>query len=67
VATEVGDTDGSGANLAAFVGWAGKYQVSYLAWTWNTADFGKQALIASFDGTPTAYGAVYRALLGTGR
>jgi endoglucanase len=41
--------------------WADEHGVSYLAWSWMTSDCADEpALISSYDGTPTAYGAGIR-------
>ena len=43
-------------------GWADAHHVGYLAWTWDTWDCSSgPALITSYDGTPTAFGAAVRA------
>jgi endoglucanase len=53
--------------LNALMGWLDAHQMSYLAWTWNIwgpecSSFG---LIADYSGTPTQYGQIYKAHLGT--
>jgi hypothetical protein len=41
--------------------WADAHDVSYLAWSWTTADCaGEPALITDYDGSPTSYGAGLR-------
>ncbi len=59
----VGETgDYTGALLATLPTWADRYGIGYLAFTWNAAAVPGPGyhLIAAFDGTPTASGAVYR-------
>ncbi|MFI9318315.1 cellulase family glycosylhydrolase [Kitasatospora aureofaciens] len=64
VAGELGENDCAHGYLDALLPWLDQHGVSYLAWTWNTWDCGNgPALISSYDGTPTAFGAGYRAHL----
>lgn len=63
VVGEFGDTDCSGLFLKTFADWADPHGIGYLAFTWNVPPSdvcGGYHLIASFDGTPTPPGAVYR-------
>lgn len=65
VTAEVGENDCAGGFIDRYLPWADEHGVSYLAWTWNTwICGGGPALITSYTGTPTAYGAAYRAHLG---
>ena len=59
VAGEVGEDDCRGSFLDAFLPFAQRVAISFLAWTWEAS--GRcTALITSYGGTPTAYGFVYR-------
>jgi hypothetical protein len=62
VATEVGESDCAGGFLNTLLPWADSHHVGYLAWAWNAAGCGGgPSLISDYSGTPTAYGAAYRA------
>jgi endoglucanase len=70
VAGEIGEDDCGPAFINAFMTWADAHHVSYLGWAWDTASCGGgPSLIASYGGTPTAFGAGLRnhlaALAGT--
>ncbi len=59
--TEVGEDDCAAGFLDQVLTWADEHRIGYLAWSWNTASCGAgPALISSYDGTPTAFGAGYR-------
>ena len=62
VAGEVGEHDCGHAFLDSFIGFADAHGISYLAWVWDTWGCGGNgiALISSYDGTPTKYGAGLR-------
>jgi endoglucanase len=62
---EFGDLSCAGSYLGELPAWADPLGISYLAFTWNTPDGPCPGyhLIASFDGTPTQAGAVYRSHL----
>ena len=47
--------------VTALMDWMDANGVGYLPWTWNTWDGSPWRLIQSHDGTPTAYGAIYKA------
>jgi hypothetical protein len=65
VATEVGENDCAGGFLNTLLPWADSHQIGYLAWAWNTSSCGGgPGLISDYGGTPTAYGAAYKAYLG---
>ena len=71
VTGEVGENDCAGTFIDQYLAWADTQAISYLAWTWDTWDCASgPALITSYAGAPTAYGAAYRAhlagLTGTG-
>jgi hypothetical protein len=66
IAGEVGENDCAGTYLGSLLPWLDARSASYLAWTWD--DWPGQCgsgptLITGYDGTPTAYGAGYRAHL----
>lgn len=61
VTGEVGENDCATAFTTSYLDWADAHGVSYLGWTWNTWDCASgPALISSYDGTPTAFGAALR-------
>ena len=61
VMTEFGENDCAGGYVTPLLAWADQHHLSYLAWTWDTWDCSSgPALITSYDGTPTAYGAAVR-------
>ena len=63
---EVGENDCGGSFIDQYLPWADSVGISYLAWTWDTWDCSSgPALITSYAGTPTAYGAAYKAHLAT--
>ena len=52
--------------LATLMAWLDSHHTGYSAWTWNTWDCSSgPSLISAYDGTPTAYGAGYKAHLAT--
>jgi hypothetical protein len=60
VAAEVGQSTCTGTFAETFFNWADAHRVSYLAWTWDTWGC-PEALVTSYTGTPTAWGATFRA------
>ena len=57
VTGEVGENDCGHGYTDAYTAWADAHGISYLGWSWNTADCSSgPALISNFDGTPTAFG-----------
>jgi endoglucanase len=65
VAGEIGENDCASGYITALTGWLDSEPASYLAWAWN-ADFpcaSGPGLITSYAGSPTPYGAGYRAHL----
>jgi len=65
VAGEIGENTCASGYISGLMNWLDSQSASYLAWAWN-ADFACSlgpSLITSYDGTPTAYGAGYRAHL----
>jgi endoglucanase len=66
VAGEIGENDCSGSYLDPLTTWLDTQHTSYLAWTWNDWTGGCSSgpvLITDYTGTPTAYGAAYKAHL----
>ena len=65
VAGEIGENTCASGYITAVMNWLDSQATGYLAWAWN-ADFpcaSGPSLITSYDGTPTPYGAGYRAHL----
>jgi hypothetical protein len=65
VAGEIGENTCASGYISGLMTWLDSHSASYLAWAWN-ADFDCSlgpSLITSYDGTPTGYGAGYRAHL----
>jgi hypothetical protein len=66
VTGELGENDCAHGYLDTLLPWLDGAGASYLAWTWNTWPCGSgPALISSYDGTPTGFGAGYKAHLAT--
>jgi endoglucanase len=63
VATELGQRACSSSFIGGFMDWADSVGVSYLGWSWNPSGCAAPALIRSWDGRPTASGALLRARL----
>ena len=66
VAGEIGENDCAGSYITPLTTWLESENISFLAWAWN-ADFACSSgpgLITDYTGTPTAYGAAYKAILG---
>lgn len=58
VTGELGENDCATGFIDSYMAWADAHGVSYLGWTWDTWDCDSgPALISSYDGTPTAFGA----------
>src|SRR6516225_10507536 len=65
VAGEIGQNDCASDYITTLMGWLDSQPAGYLAWAWN-ADFPcapGPSLLSSYDGTPTPYGAGFRAHL----
>jgi len=63
IAGEIGENDCASGYITPLIKWLNARSGSYLAWAWN-ADFACTSgpgLITSYPGTPTKYGAGYRA------
>ncbi len=64
VTGELGENDCASSFIDSYMNWADRAGVSYLGWTWDTWDCSSgPALISSYDGTPTAFGAGFEAHL----
>ena len=58
VTGEIGETDCASGFIGSYMSWADSAGVSYLGWSWNTADCSRgPALISSYSGAPTNFGA----------
>ncbi len=58
VTGEIGEDDCTPAFISSYMAWADAHGISYLGWSWNTASCGSgPALITSYSGSPTAFGA----------
>jgi endoglucanase len=65
IAGEIGENDCAGTYINPVTTWMESDGISFLAWAWN-ADFACSSgpgLITDYTGTPTAYGAAYKAIL----
>ncbi|MDQ2812730.1 MAG: cellulase family glycosylhydrolase [Actinomycetota bacterium] len=66
IASEIGENDCSGSYINPLTSWLDSQNTSYLAWAWN-ADFNCSSgpgLVTDYvPGTPTNYGAAYKAHL----
>jgi len=57
VAGEVGENDCAHGYIDTLMTWLDQHGIAYLGWTWNTWPCNSgPALIAAYDGTPTAFG-----------
>jgi len=64
VTGELGENDCAHGFIDAYMPWADAAGISYLGWTWDTWDCRSgPALISGYDGTPTGFGAGFRAHL----
>lgn len=65
IASEIGSANCDAAFLGTLMSWLDAHKVGYLAWTWNTWGSACSAitLIDDYQGTPTAYGQLYRSHL----
>jgi len=64
IASEIGEGDCGHSYIDTLMTWLDSHAASYDAWTWNTWDCSAgPSLISNLDGTPTAYGAGYKAHL----
>jgi hypothetical protein len=63
VATELGQKVCTAAFADRFMNWADSARISYLGWSWNPSGCAAPALVHTWGGQPTAYGAEFRAHL----
>jgi len=64
IASEIGENDCAGNFINTLLPWMDAHGLHYLAWTWNTWNCTTgPALITNYDGTPTGFGAPYKAYL----
>ncbi len=66
VAGEIGENDCAGTYVDPLTTWLESENTSFLAWTWDDWSGGCSSgptLITDYTGTPTAYGAAYKAIL----
>jgi len=64
VTGEIGENDCASSFIDSYMSWADAHGVSYLGWTWDTWDCSSgPALISSYGGTPTGFGAGYQSHL----
>jgi aryl-phospho-beta-D-glucosidase BglC (GH1 family) len=64
IAGEIGENDCAGTYINPLTTWLDSQSTGYLAWTWNNWNVGcGPVLLTSYSGTPTAYGAAYKAHL----
>ena len=65
IAGEIGESDGTGAFVSRYLGWADRRALSYLGWTWDTWGCSSgPVLISSYSGNACpGYGAGYRSHL----
>jgi hypothetical protein len=66
VSGEIGENDCASEFIDRYMDWADLHGVSYLAWTWDTWNCRSgPALITSYAGTSTAFGAGFKKHLAT--
>ncbi len=64
IAGEIGENDCAHGFIDTLTSWLDQHNISYLAWAWNPYNCSSgPSLISDFSGTPTAYGAGYKAHL----
>jgi hypothetical protein len=64
VTGELGENDCAHGFIDTYMPWADAAGISYLGWTWDTWNCNSgPALISGYDGTPTRFGAGFRAHL----
>ena len=66
VAGEIGENDCAGTYVTPLTTWLESEHTSFLAWTWDNWSGGCSSgptLITDYTGTPTNYGAAYKAIL----
>lgn len=65
LAGEIGENDCASGFISTLMSWLDQQGIGYAAWTWTASGncSGTPALISDFTGTPTNYGAGYKAHL----
>ncbi len=64
IASEIGENDCAHGYIDTLMSWLDSHGASYDAWTWNAWDCSSgPSLISNLNGTPTNYGAGYKAHL----
>jgi hypothetical protein len=64
--SEIGENDCAHSFIDTVMNWADAHGVGYLGWTWNNWDCSTgPSLISDWNGTPTAFGAGFKAHLAT--
>ena len=65
IAGEIGESDCASGFINTLMSWFDQHGIGYLAWTWTATGNcgGTPALISDWTGTPTNYGAGYKAHL----
>lgn len=65
IAGEIGENDCASSFINTLTSWFDSHSIGYLAWTWTATNNcgGTPALISDWSGTPTNYGAGYKAHL----
>jgi hypothetical protein len=65
IAGEIGENDCASSFISTLMSWFDSHGIGYLAWTWTATGNcgGTPALISDWTGTPTGYGAGYKAHL----
>jgi len=64
VVGEFGENDCNHGYIDTLLPWMESHGLSYVAWTWNTANCAETpALISNYDGTPTNFGVGYKNFL----
>ncbi|HKS99801.1 MAG TPA: cellulase family glycosylhydrolase [Rugosimonospora sp.] len=63
LAGEIGEQDCGGSYMNTLTTWLNSQNTGYLAWTWDAWGSCPNVLITSYDGTPTVFGAAYKAIL----
>ena len=60
---EIGEGDCGGSYINSLTTWLNAQKTGYLAWTWNAWGSCPSVLISDYQGTPTPFGAAYKAVL----
>ena len=63
LAGEIGESDCGGGYMDTLTTWLDSQDTGYLAWTWDTWGSCPNVLITNYNGTPTTFGAAFKAIL----